>query len=112
MNEEVTIDSAEETITLKQYDWISVKTAAIQLTLFDDEVYSVTLIIFVNEEFPLILETNICCSNEECAILQGYEMISNLADSISDSIFVFDENGDELGDLSLSDYLEIDEDVE
>lgn len=112
MNEEVTIDSAQETITLKQYDWISVKTAAIQLTLFDDEVYNVSLIIFVNEEFPLILETNIYCSDEECAILQGYGMITNLADSIFDCISVFDENGDELEDLSLNDYLEMDEDIE
>lgn len=99
--------STLDTITLNKFDWLTTKIGAIQLSLFDDEVYSATLILWVNkEEFPLFLETSICCVNEECAILQAYDMLNNLCDKVYTVINVFDENGDELEDMDLNDYLE------
>ena len=81
--------------------------------MFDDEVYSATLIIWVNkEEFPLFLETNINCLDEECVILQAYEMLTNLADDIFTTISVYDENGDLLEELDLNDYLDTESDEE
>lgn len=95
-----------ETISFKQFDWLTSKRGAIQLTLFNDEVYSATLILWVNEEeFPLILETNILCLDEECVILQAYEIIQNICDSVYTNICVFDEEGDEIEDLYLNDYI-------
>ena len=96
-----------DTISFSQFDWVETKYGAIQLTLFDEEMYSATLILWVNkEEFPLILETNIYCHNEECVILQAYETLQNLCNAVCTNICVFDENGDELDDLDLDDYIE------
>ena len=105
MNEQE--NTVPETITLNQFGWVSVKTGAIQLMMFNDEVYNASLLIWVNDqEFPLILETNIWYDDKECVILQAYEMIGNLTDNIYTIISVFNDNGDALEDLDLNDYLE------
>lgn len=107
MNEKEINTIEVDTITLNKFDWLTTKVGAIQLSLFDERVYSATLILWVNkEEFPLFLETNICCVDEECVILQAHDMLNNLCDRVYTVISVFDENGDELEDLDLNDYLE------
>ena len=95
-----------KSLKFQQFNWISVRAGAIQLMLFDDEIYSASFIVWVNESgFPLIMETNIFSDDKEDCILQALETLANLTDSFHPEVDVFDEEGDILETLLLKDYL-------
>lgn len=96
----------KRSITLAEYDWLQPTWAAVGLSKWTEDgedYYTVHLLLWSdingNEEFPLLLETEIGDECKNCAARMGLEFAWCMTDSVNGAITIVDAEGNTVEEL-------------
>ncbi len=103
----------EPKLKLKPFDWLTINYASINIgwteLVGEEDGYSATLNLFVTggkvEEFPIIIETEIYSEDFAEVVREALVVLSSLTSNIIEEITVFNDEGDEEYQTSISEIL-------